>query len=153
MIAKDLKKLLDSHKIKYVMVKHSPAFTIQEVCQAAHFSSDKMAKSVIVKLDEGLAMAVIPGSKKVDLELLKKISKSKKADIASEDEFRHAFPDCELGAMPPFGNLYKMKVYVDDSLTKEKEIGFNAGTHSELIKMNFKDFEDLAAPTHGHFSA
>lgn len=152
MIAKDLKKLLDSHKIKYVTVTHSPAYTTQSVSHAVHLPDDKMIKSVIVKLDGTLVMAVVHGSKKVDLELLKKVTKAKKADIATENEFKNAFPDCEVGAMPPFGNLYKMKMYVDDSLAKDQEIGFNAGTHSELIKMNFKDYEKLTTPAHGHFS-
>jgi len=150
-IAKKLKELLDSKKIKYVTLTHSPAYTIQEIAEAAHIPSDKLAKTVIVKLDGTLGMAVVPGNKKINIEALKKLANVNNIDIATESEFRSTFPDCDLGAMPPFGNLYKMKIYMDDSLAKDKEIGFNAGNHSEIIKMKYEDYESLAGPIHGHF--
>jgi Ala-tRNA(Pro) deacylase len=105
-----------------------------------------------VKLDGELAMAVLPAAYRVDFKLLKKASKAKKAELASEEEFRDRFPECELGAMPPFGNLYDIKVYVAESLTEDDEIAFNAGSHTELIRMSFKDFERLVKPTVMKFS-
>lgn len=153
MISKKLKALLDKSHIKYTTVTHDPAYTVEGVSHAMHIGLDKVAKSVIVSLDGKLAIAVIPGNKKLDLEALKKLSKAHKADIATESEFGKAFPDCEMGAMPPFGNLYNMAVYFDDDLSKEKEIGFNGGSHSELIKMNLKEYDSLVHPIHGHFTA
>jgi Ala-tRNA(Pro) deacylase len=152
MPAKKLTAFLDEQKIKYVKISHSPAYTAQEIAAIAHIAGRELAKSVIVKLDGELAMAVLPASYRVDFKLLKKASKAKKAELASEEEFRDRFPECELGAMPPFGNLYDIKVYVAESLTEDDEIAFNAGSHTELIRMSFKDFERLVKPTVMKFS-
>jgi Ala-tRNA(Pro) deacylase len=152
MPAKKLTSFLDEQKVKYVKISHSPAYTAQEIAAIAHIAGRELAKSVIVKLDGELAMAVLPASYRVDFKLLKKASKAKKAELASEEEFRDRFPECELGAMPPFGNLYDIKVYVAESLTEDDEIAFNAGSHTELIRMSFKDFERLVKPTVMKFS-
>jgi Ala-tRNA(Pro) deacylase len=152
MPAKKLTSFLDEQKVKYVKISHSPAYTAQEIAAIAHIAGRELAKSVIVKLDGELAMAVLPAAYRVDFKLLKKASKAKKAELASEEEFRDRFPECELGAMPPFGNLYDIKVYVAESLTEDDEIAFNAGSHTELIRMSFKDFERLVKPTVMKFS-
>ena len=152
MPAKKLLSFLDEHKVKYVKISHSPAYTAQEIAAIAHIAGRELAKTVIVKLDGELAMAVLPASYKVDFKLLKKTAKAKKAELAGEEEFRDRFPECELGAMPPFGNLYNMKVYVAQSLTEDEEIAFNAGSHTELIRMSYKDLERLAKPTVLKFS-
>jgi Ala-tRNA(Pro) deacylase len=152
MPAKKLTSFLDEQKVKYVKISHSPAYTAQEIAAIAHIAGRELAKSVIVKLDGELAMAVLPASFRVDFKLLKKAAKAKKAELASEEEFRDHFPECELGAMPPFGNLYDIKVYVAESLTEDDEIAFNAGSHTELIRMSFKDFERLVKPTVMKFS-
>lgn len=146
-----LKKLLDNHKIKYVAVTHSTAYTIQEVAESAHIPGHHMAKPVIVDIDRKLAMVVIPGNKKIDLEKLKKFCQGKDAHLATENEFKDVFKDCEVGAMPPFGHLYGLDVYLDDELSRDEEIAFNSGTHSEVIKMKYKDFEMLSDPIHGSF--
>lgn len=152
MIAKKLKELLDKHKVKYVSITHSRAFTAQEVAHSTHIAEAQMAKAVILNLgNDVFILAVIPANKKIDLNALKKIT-HQELRLASEQDFEDKFPDCEIGAMPPFGHLYDMKVYVDNSLKKDDEIGFNAGTHSELIKMRYKDFESLAKPIFGDFS-
>lgn len=151
MTAKNLKNLLEKNNIKYVSIAHSPAYTAQDIAQLSHITSGKMAKTVIIKSGKGHFMAVIPGDKKIDLEKLKKTSNVGDAQLADETEFKNDFSDCEIGAMPPFGNLYNMPVYVDDSLGKSSEICFNAGNHHEIIKMNYKDFESLAKPNHGNF--
>ena len=152
MPAKILVTFLDEQKVKYVKIKHSPAYTAQEIAAIAHIAGRELAKTVIVKLDGEMAMTVLPASYKVDFKLLKKAAKAKKAELASEEEFRDCFPECELGAMPPFGNLYDMKVYVSESLTEDDEIAFNAGSHTELIRMSYRDFERLVKPTVMKFS-
>ena len=152
MPVKKLKDFLDKHHIQYVTCIHSTAYTSQQIAASAHIPGKEVAKTVMVKLDDKLIMAVLPASYRVDLEKLKKITKAKKATLASEDEFKNMFPDCEVGAMPPFGNLYDMPVYVSESLAEDEEIAFNAGSHRELIKLTFKDFEKLVKPKKAAFS-
>lgn len=141
-----LKKLLDEEHVKYVTIRHSPAFTAQEIAASAHVPGQELAKTVIVRLDGELAMVVLPATDQVDLGRLEEISGRERAELAEEDDFEERFPDCETGAMPPFGNLYDMDVYVAEHLAEDDEIAFNAGTHTELIRMSFDDFRKLAKP-------
>ena len=152
MPAKQLKEFLDSHKVKYVTMTHSTAYTAQEIASLAHVRGDEFAKTVIVKIDGAMVMAVLPASYHVDLSLLKAAAKGKKIALASETDFRDKFPECETGAMPPFGQLYGMPVFVDESLTRDKEIAFNAGTHHELIRLSYEDFARLVQPKVAKFS-
>jgi Ala-tRNA(Pro) deacylase len=147
-----LKKFLDVNHIKYVVTQHSPASTAQEIAAAAHISGWDIAKTVIVVVDGALAMVVVPASGHVSLEQLQRLTGGSVITVATEKEFRVAFPDCELGAMPPFGNLYGMPVYVDTSLHGLR-LTFNAGTHCELITVDWTDFERLVEPMTGHFMA
>ena len=153
MPARKLKQFLDSHNIKYVSIKHSEAYTAQEIAASAHIPGKELAKTVIVKIDGNMAMAVLPAGYKVEFELLKEAAKANKVELASEEEFKDVFPDCEIGAMPPFGNLYGLEVFVAKTLAEDKEIAFNAGSHIELIKLAYKDFENLANPKVLKFSA
>ena len=153
MPAQKLKEFLDSHTVKYVTISHSPAFTAQEVAAAAHIPGKELAKTVMVKIDGKLAMAVLPASYKVDFELLRETTGAKKIELASEREFRDQCPGCEVGAMPPFGNLYGLDVYVADSLAEDEEIAFNAGTFTEVIRLAYKDFERLVKPKVLKFAA
>jgi len=146
MPVKKLKEFLDSHNIKYVTIQHSMAYTAQEIAATAHIPGKELAKTVMIKIDGKMAMAVLPASYKVDFNLIKKAAGAKKVELAGEYEFKDMFPDCIVGAMPPFGNLYGMEVYVSKSLSEDEEITFNAGTHTELIKMAYKDFEKLVKP-------
>ena len=146
MPVKRLKEFLDSHNMKYVTISHSRAFTAQETATSAHIPGKELAKTVMVKADGKMAMAVLPASYKVDFDLLKKATGSGKIEIADEEEFKGLFPGCEVGAMPPFGNLYGMDVFVAKSLTEDEEIAFNAGSHRELVRMAYKDFEGLVKP-------
>ncbi|OHC05849.1 MAG: deacylase [Planctomycetes bacterium RIFOXYB12_FULL_42_10] len=146
MPVKRLKEFLDSHSIKYVTISHSRAFTAQETAASAHVPVKELAKTVLVKIDGKMAMAVLPASCKVDVDLLKKATRASTIEIASEKDFKDLFPDCEIGAMPPFGNLYGMEVFVTKSLTEDREIAFNAGSHRELVKLAYKDFEQLVKP-------
>ncbi len=146
MIATKLKTYLDDNGIKYVLIRHSPAYTAQEVAQAAHIPGVDMAKTTIIKLGSKLVMAVLPSSYHINFQRLANALGHDNAHLASEEEFHERFPDCELGAMPPFGNLYGMDTYVAESLSKEKEIYFNAGNHVELVRMYYVDYERLANP-------
>ncbi len=143
---------LDEHHIQYVVISHSKAFTAQGIAAITHIPGQELAKTVIVKLDGALAMAVLPASYQVDLLALKKVIGVRDASLATEREFKQAFPDCETGAMPPFGNLYGIPVYVDETLTHDDEIAFNAGTHLQLFRMSFADFERLVKPEVLEFS-
>jgi Ala-tRNA(Pro) deacylase len=151
--AKTLKEFLDRHNIKYVSITHSTAYTAQEIASLAHIKGKELAKTVIVRIDNAMAMAVLPASYRVDLSLLKAAAGGKKIALASEAEFRDRFPECETGAMPPFGQLYGMAVFADESLTIDQEIAFNAGTHHELIRLSYEDFARLVQPKVAKFSS
>ena len=146
MPVKKLKDFLSSHNIKYVTISHSPAYTAQEIAALSHISGKDMAKTVIVNIDNETVMLVLQASCGVDFDLLKKNVGADTIELASEQEFKNMFQGCETGAMPPFGNLYGMKVYVEERLTKDEEISFNAGSHIELIKMTYKDYENVVKP-------
>jgi Ala-tRNA(Pro) deacylase len=141
-----IKEFLDDHHVKYSSMNHSPAFTCQEVAAAAHVSGKQMAKTVIVKMDDQLAMVVLPAHDHINFASLKEASGAKSVDLATEAEFKPKFPECEVGAMPPFGNLYGMPVFVSSALTDFDQMVFNGGSHSELIKMSYHDFEHLVKP-------
>ena len=146
MPAQKLKSFLDDNKIRYIRIIHSPAYTSQEIAASAHVPGKEMAKTVMVRLDGNMAMAVLPAMCQVDLEKLREATDAGKAEIATEQEFRDAFPECEVGAMPPFGNLYGMDVVVDKLLAEDEMVAFNAGSHSELLKMDFADYQRLVNP-------
>jgi Ala-tRNA(Pro) deacylase len=146
MPAKKLKEFLDSNRVKYVSISHSSAYTAMEIAAMAHVPGKDMAKTVMVKIDGHMAMAVLPATHMIKMDLLKKAIGSGDVRLATEQEFKDKFPDCEVGAMPPFGNLYNMDVYASDSLKEDEEIVFNAGSHTELFKLSYKDFEKLVNP-------
>jgi Ala-tRNA(Pro) deacylase len=152
MPAKKLKEFLDNNKIKYVSITHSSAYTAQEIAASAHIPGKELAKIVILKVDGKMTMAVLPASYKVDFDIFKEAAEASSIRLADEHEFVDKFPGCEPGAMPPFGNLYGVDVYVAKSLSEDEEIAFNAGTHTELIKMAYKDFERLVKPKVIEFS-
>jgi Ala-tRNA(Pro) deacylase len=146
MVLTKLKEYLDSQNVKYTVISHSQAFTAQEIATTAHVPGKELAKTVIAKVDGKMMMVVVPALDMVDFKLLRKLVGATTVGLANEDEFRGLFPECELGAMPPFGNLYNMDVLVADDLAEDEEIAFNAGSHHELIKMAYKDFERLVQP-------
>ena len=152
MPAKRLKDFLDGKGVKYVTIGHSPAFTAQEIAASAHIPGKELAKTVMVKLDGTMAMAVLPASRAVDFDLLKDAAGAKEAELATEAEFLDLFPGCEAGAMPPFGNLYDVAVYADEGLAEDEEIAFNAGSHKELVRLAYADFARLVEPTLASFA-
>lgn len=147
-----LVEYLDRHGVRYSMVRHSPAFTAQEIAASAHIPGQEVAKTVIVQLDGQMAMAVVPASYQLDLRELKRFTGADEVRLATEGEFKSKFPGCEPGAMPPFGNLYDMEVFASDTLAEDVEIAFNAGSHTELLRMEYADFDRLVHPKVGQFS-
>jgi len=153
MALETLMDYLDANDVKYVVITHSPAYTAQGIAGLAHIPGQELAKTVMMKLDGKMAMAVLPAKYHVDLMLLRKRTKAKSVALASESEFQSIFPGCETGAMPPFGNLFGVPVYADENLERDKEIAFNAGTHRELIRMAWDDYKRLVQPKRISFAA
>jgi len=148
----ELTEFLQTNQVRCDIIEHATAFTAQGIAALTHIPGNQFAKTVIVKLDGAMAMAVAPASFHVDLELLKRAAGASSAVLASETEFRGRFPHCETGAMPPFGNLYGMPVYADERLAGVHDIVFNAGTHRELMRLAWADFERLVQPRMARFS-
>ncbi len=150
---KKLRDFLDSKNIKYVTIDHSRAYTANEIAATAHIPGKELAKTVMVKIDGKMTMTVLPAYCKINFELLQEATGANNVELSSEQEFKDMFPGCEIGAMPPFGNLYGMEVLVDESLCEDEEIAFNAGSHTELIRLPYKDFEKLVKPKLVKFSS
>jgi len=146
-LSERLRSFLESHSIEYSVTVHPRAYTAREVAAAEHLPPREMAKTVVLFGDGEYFMVVIPANKVVDLPEARLTLGSNQVRLASEDEMGKLFPDCELGAMPPFGSLYHMPVYLDSSLTGEDRIAFNAGTHREVLHMNMSDFRALTQPS------
>ena len=152
MLAKSLKNYLDQWKVKYLTITHSRAYTANEVAETAHIPGNMLAKTVMVVIDGAMAMAVLPANHRVRLDELRALTHTDDVRLAREDEFKGYFPDCEAGAMPPFGNLYDMSVYVSPDLAAEGEIAFNAGSHTEVIKMAWADYDRRVKPRVAEFT-
>ena len=150
-ISRTLQTYLDHERVHYDVLPHPEAFRALAIAQTLHSPEKEMAKVVIVKVDERFVMTVLPASWNVYLHRLREIFLTRHVRLATEDELTDLFPDCELGAMPPFGNLYGLPVYVDQSLMEDEEIVFQAGTHSEAIRMRYMDFAALVFPVVAEF--
>lgn len=145
-ISRTLNAYLDRERVHYDVLPHPEAFCAAEIAHTLQTPEKDMAKVVIVKVRERFVMTVLPARWNVDLRRLRTVFATPQVRLATEDEITCLFPDCELGAMPPFGNLYGLPVYVDQSLTEDEEIVFQAGTHSDAIRMRYWDFASLAFP-------
>ena len=141
-----LKQFLDSNDVKYVTIQHSPAYTAMEVAEESHIKGRIMAKTVIFKADDELVMCVVPAGYWVDCHNLKATTGANYVELARESVFAAHFPDCEVGAMPPFGNLVGMKNYMDEKLLENESIAFNAGTHSLVFHMDLGNYIEMANP-------
>ena len=146
MPTKKLKEFLTQNKIHYLSIAHPVAYATREISHVSHVSEQSLAKTVIINAGNRRVMIVVPSNEAINFESLKKALHETSVGLVPENEFSKLFPDCELGAMPPFGNLYNMDVYVEKNLTKNKDIAFNAGSHTEVIKMSYQDFEKLVHP-------
>jgi Ala-tRNA(Pro) deacylase len=147
-----IRRFLDENGVKYTTTIHSMAYTAQEIAAAAHIPGKELAKTVMVLIDRKMAMAVLPASLMVNTEHLREALGAREVLLAGEKDFRDMFPECEVGAMPPFGNLYGMDVYADHSLARDREIAFNAGSHIELMRLSFEDFKRLVKPRFVEFA-
>ncbi|MEE8146608.1 MAG: YbaK/EbsC family protein [Longimicrobiales bacterium] len=147
MPAQRLMEFLADHHVKFVTISHSAAFTAQEIAATAHVPGKQLAKTVVVKIDGKVALAVLSALDMVSLERLKKATGAEMVELASEEEFGDLFPGCEVGAMPPFGNLWDLNVFVDQRLREDEHIAFNAGSFTELVQLSYSDFESLVNPT------
>jgi len=145
-IARRVKDYLEQNKVPYSHCTHRLAYTAQEVAAAQHVPGREMAKAIILKTDSQFVMVVLPAVMKINLKTLRNELPFAHVELATEKEFAELFPDSELGAMAPFGNLYGLPVYVDKSLAEDAEIVFNAGTHVDTIRIKYADFSRLAQP-------
>jgi Ala-tRNA(Pro) deacylase len=152
MLAKSVREYLDGQHVPYTTISHKPTYTAQEIAANTHISGKDLAKTVMIKLDGKMVMAVLPAAYHVNFHLFKEATGATDIKLAREDEFMDLFPDMEVGAMPPFGNLYGLDVYVAESLAEDEVIAFNAGTHTDLIKMTFATFVKLVRPKVLRFS-
>jgi Ala-tRNA(Pro) deacylase len=147
-----LEKYLHENGVPFEVMAHRQAFTMPEVAAALHMPGRQVAKVVVVKADGEMAMLVIPASHRLNLAKVRALLNAKKVSLAKEEEFAGLFPDCETGAMPPFGNLYNVSVHVDQALERERSIVFRVGTHRHTMKVAYADFARLAQPTVGEFA-
>jgi Ala-tRNA(Pro) deacylase len=145
-IARKLKEYLDKNEAVYKVSTHQEVYTAQEVAATLHVPGKDIVKVVIVKTEGKFIMAVLPADHKVNVDKLRTVLRDPEARLATEGEFKGLFPDCDVGAMPPFGNLYNVGVYVDKSLAEDEEIVFQAGSHVETVKMKYRDFDRLVGP-------
>ena len=153
MISTKLKTFLDDAGVKYTIHRHSPAYTAQEIAHSVHVPGREMVKSVMLKADEKqLIMTVLSANDTVNLDILRKEIGCEVLRLASETEFADAFPTCQPGAMPPFGNIFNVPVWCESDLSRNREIEFNAGTHEETIRIEFEDYRKLANPGMAHFA-
>ena len=149
-ILKRLKAMLDEAKVPFEVYNHALAYTAQEIAAKQHFSGNEMAKVVMLEVDDKLVMGVIRGNDKISLNEVRESLGARHVRLATEAEFIARFPECEIGAMPPFGNLFGLKVYVDGALAKDEYIYFNAGNHVQTVQMTYQDFARLVKPETAH---
>ena len=151
-VLKKLKDYLEQNQVSYELGYHVRVYTAQEIAAAQHVPGKEMAKVVMVKVDGKNVMLVLPASYRVEMKKLKGVLNSRKVAMVKEEEFQELFPDCEIGAMPPFGNLYNLEVWVDQVLTEDEFIVFQAGNHVETLKIKYSDYVRLVNPKVGDFS-
>ena len=146
-VSKRLKEFLDSNNVKYNIMTHKVAYTAQEVAASIDVTGWHVAKTVVCNCDGKYILLVLPAPMKVDFANLKHAVKCREMRMASEPEMENLFPETELGAEPPFGNLYNLPVYVDKGLAEMPEVVFRAGSHTETIRMAYEDYARLVNPT------
>ena len=152
-LTSSIHEYLGHARVAYAVLPHSPTYTAQDGAAAMDVPGRDWAKVVICVADEKPIQAVLSAPLTVDLDRLRGLAGAKTIRLAAEGEVRHLFPDCELGAMPPFGPLYGQRVFVDGELAAEPVIVFNAGTHTEAMRMRYADFAAATRPTVGWFAA
>lgn len=142
----DLLRYLQSNKVEFQVLEHDPAFSAHDVAAVAHVPESEMAKAILIKIDEHYWMAVLRADQRINEQMIRRVFGAKNVQLAHEENLGMLFPDCQIGAMPPFGNLYGLPVLLEECLADDEEIVFNACTHTKAIRMKFKDFRRLAKP-------
>lgn len=145
-VANRLERLLEESGAPFEVIDHPLAFTAQEEAAASHVAGRHWAKTVAILVDGEPALAVVPATRRLDLDKLRGLVGTEAVEIAREAEFQGLYPDCELGAMPPFGELYGQRTFIDEALRKEERIAFHAGDHRTAIEMSYTDYERLCGP-------
>ena len=148
----DLLRYLQSNKIEFHVLEHDPAFSAHDVAAVAHVPESEMAKAILIKIDQHYWMAVLRADQRINPQMIRRVFGAKTVQLAHEEDLGMLFPDCQLGAMPPFGNLYGLPVLVEECLEDDENIVFNACTHTKAIHMKFKDFRRLAKPVIAGFA-
>jgi len=151
-IVPTVQEFLRRASVPYTVFPHVRAYSAQEEAAVTHVPGRDWAKSVVCFIDGEPAQAVVPADLEVDLDRLAVVARATSIRLADERELRWLYPDCECGAMPPLGPLYKQMVYLDEALADEEEIVFNAGTHGDAVKMRYDDFAQIALPIVGRFA-
>ena len=152
MPSQKLKAMLDERNVRYISINHSPAYTARETAASTFIPRREFAKTIIVDLDGEKVMVVLSASRHVNLDALAQVNQASQARLATEDEFKSLFPDCEIGAMPPFGSLYQLRVFVDRMVTEVDDLCFNAGTHEQVLRMDCNDYIEIEKPVVGDFA-
>ncbi|MDP2887254.1 MAG: YbaK/EbsC family protein [Ignavibacteria bacterium] len=148
----DLLRYLNSNKVEFQVLEHDPAFSAHDVAALAHVPESEMAKAVLIRIEDHYWMAVLRADQRINQQMIRRAFGAKNVQLAHEEDLGLLFPDCQIGAMPPFGNLYGVPVLVEESLAEDEEIVFNACTHTKAIRMKFKDFRRLAKPVITEFA-
>jgi Ala-tRNA(Pro) deacylase len=148
----DIVRYLKHNGIPFEIIPHEPAFTTREIASAVRVPDKELAKTLVVQVDGKFWMAVLRGDQRLNERLLKRTFGAHTVHLAHEEDLSSLFPDCEVGAMPPFGNLYGLPVIVEKELSEDEDIVFNACKHTESIRMKYRDYEQLVQPLIGHFS-
>lgn len=147
-----LKRLLDQEKVGYEVLSHREAYTAREVAAESQVTARELAKVVALREhDGGHVMVVLPAACRLDLTALRHASGRHKLSLVREEDMAPLFPDCETGAMPPFGGLYGMPVYMDACFPRAQDIVFQGGNHHEVVRMPYADYQRLAKPAVGEF--
>lgn len=152
MLCPRLVTYLDENRVPYQTLHHSSDFTSQETAAHTRTPGREFAKTIALRIDDGYAVGVLPAHHHVDFEKLRRWTNAREIRLATEDEMRSLFPDCEVGAQPPFGNLYGVPVYVSAALAGDEHVTFNGGSHEDVIRMRYDDFASLVKPRVINFS-
>jgi len=151
-IPQRIRTYLDSQNVTFEWLRHPEAFTAQEVAHALHLSGKRLAKTVVVSADGRMVMVILPASHRLVMSELRGVLEAREVHLVPEEQLASTFPGCDLGAIPPLGDLYGMQVWVDRTIADQEDIVFNAGTHADAVKMKYHDFAALSKPRLGRFS-
>jgi Ala-tRNA(Pro) deacylase len=147
-----LEEFLSEHHVSFQKMPHQPAYTANRIAQALHVPGREVAKSVLLRTGHGHVLAVVPATHRVDLDEIRDCLGEETVEMAPEEDMEQLFPDCERGAIPPFGSMYHLPTIVDQSLAKDEEIVFEGQSHEEAIRMSYRDYEALENPRMGQFA-